>query len=54
MYNGHAPAGVHRKQIDYSAVGCLFAENTKADEKQWQKVRPETSLNPHDGLTTKC
>ena len=54
MYNGHELAGVHRKQTVYSAVGCLVAESTKEEEKQWQKVRPEISLNPYDGLTTRC
>lgn len=41
MYDGHARTDVNRKQIVYSVVCCLVAENYMQEDERWQKARRE-------------
>lgn len=43
-YTERVRAGVNRKQIISSVVGCLTAENTTNEEEQRQKVRPQNEV----------
>ena len=35
IHTRHVGTGVNRKQMSYSATGCLVTENTTTEKQQW-------------------